>query len=147
MAAGLTLEKSQLAAFEQHFSALVSDWLTPELLTGHWLSDGELGAEEFNLGLAEQLRQAGPWGQAFPEPCFDGKFRLLSQRLVGGKHLKMQVQAEAGGPELDAIAFNVDLAVWPDASIQWVELGYRLDINEWRGNRSVQLAVSLLSPL
>ena len=59
----------------------------------------------------------------------------------------MQVQAEAGGPVLDAIAFNVDLAVWPDASIQWVELGYRLDINEWRGNRTLQLAVSLLSPL
>ena len=60
--------------------------------------------------------------------------------------LSAKVQAEAGGPELDAIAFNVDLAVWPDASIQWVELGYRLDINEWRNQRSVQLLVSLLRP-
>ena len=59
----------------------------------------------------------------------------------------MQVQPEVGGPELDAIAFNVDLATWPDGSVQWVELGYRLDINEWRGNRSVQLLVSLLHPL
>lgn len=66
---------------------------------------------------------------------------------MGAKHLKMQVQPEAGGPTLDAIAFNVDLGRWPDASIQWVELGYRLDINEWRGNRSVQLLVSVLNPL
>jgi single-stranded-DNA-specific exonuclease len=146
MAAGLTLPKAHIEAFEQHFAALVADWLSPEQLTGNWLSDGELVAEEFSLTLAEQLRQGGPWGQAFPEPGFDGRFRLLSQRLVGGKHLKMQVQPEAGGPELDAIAFNVDLAIWPNATIQWVELGYRLDINEWRGNRSVQLLVSLLYP-
>ena len=99
------------------------------------------------LTLAEALRQGGPWGQAFAEPGFDGKFRLLSQRLVGGKHLKMQVRPEAGGPELDAIAFNVDLARWPDASVQWVELGYRLDINEWRNQRSVQLLVTLLKQL
>ncbi len=147
MAAGLTLPKSKLEAFETHFSALVAEWLTPEQLTGIWLSDGELAADEFSLVLAEQLRQAGPWGQAFPEPGFDGRFRLISQRLLAGKHLKMQVQPEVGGPELDAIAFNVDLATWPDGSVQWVELGYRLDINEWRGNRSVQLLVSLLRPL
>lgn len=66
---------------------------------------------------------------------------------MGGKHLKMQLRPEAGGPELDAIAFNVDLDLWPNGSIQWVELAYRLDINEWRGNRSVQLLVSLLRPL
>ena len=147
MAAGLTLPKAHLPDFEQHFPALVAEWLSPELLTNHWLSDGELAADELTLTLAEALRQGGPWGQAFAEPGFDGKFRLLSQRLVGGKHLKMQVRPEAGGPELDAIAFNVDLARWPDASVQWVELGYRLDINEWRNQRSVQLLVTLLKPL
>ncbi|MGL4204644.1 MAG: single-stranded-DNA-specific exonuclease RecJ [Aeromonadaceae bacterium] len=147
MAAGLTLAKARIAEFEHHFAALVAEWLTPEQLTGCWLSDGELAPDEFTLALAEQLRQAGPWGQAFPEPGFDGRFRLLSQRLVGGKHLKMQVRPEAGGPELDAIAFNVDLDCWPNGSIQWVELAYRLDINEWRGNRTIQLLVSLLRPL
>lgn len=146
MAAGLTIPKARIADFETRFAALVAEWMTPEQLTGSWLSDGELAADEFTLALAEQLQQAGPWGQAFPEPGFDGRFRLLSQRLVGGKHLKMQVQPEAGGPELDAIAFNVDLAVWPNASIQWVELAFRLDVNEWRGQRSVQLLVSLLHP-
>ncbi len=147
MAAGLSLPKVRIAEFEQVFAALASEWLSPDQLTGCWLSDGELAADEFSLMMAEQLRQAGPWGQAFPEPGFDGRFRLLSQRLVGGKHLKMQVRPEAGGPELDAIAFNVDLDLWPNASIQWVELAYRLDINEWRGNRCVQLLVSLLRPL
>ena len=147
MAAGLSLPSAHLAAFDQQFVALAEDWLAPELRTGYWLSDGELAADELTLSLAEALRDGGPWGQAFPEPAFDGRFRLLAQRLVGAKHLKMQVQPEAGGPSLDAIAFNVDLARWPDASIQWVELGYRLDINEWRGNRSVQLLVSVLNPL
>jgi len=147
MAAGLSLPSAHLAAFEQQFVALAETWLAPELRTGYWLSDGELAADELTLSLAEALRDGGPWGQAFPEPAFDGRFRLLAQRLVGAKHLKMQVQPEAGGPTLDAIAFNVDLARWPDASVQWVELGYRLDINEWRGNRSVQLLVSVLNPL
>lgn len=147
MAAGLTLPKARIAEFEQHFATLVAEWLSPDQLTGCWLSDGELALDELTLALAEQLRLAGPWGQAFPEPGFDGRFRLLTQRLVGGKHLKMQLRPEAGGPELDAIAFNVDLDLWPNGSIQWVELAYRLDINEWRGNRSVQLLVSLLRPL
>lgn len=146
MAAGLSLPKAKLPEFEQHLAELVGEWLDPEQLTGSWLSDGELGANELSLGFAEELKLGGPWGQAFAEPGFDGKFRLLSQRLVGGKHLKMQVCPEAGGPELDAIAFNVDLARWPDGSVQWVELGYRLDINEWRNQRSVQLLVSLLRP-
>ena len=147
MAAGLSLPKAHLPQFELQLAKLVGEWLAPEQLTGSWLSDGELSGGELNLGFAEELKQGGLWGQAFAEPGFDGKFRLLSQRLVGGKHLKMQVCPEAGGPELDAIAFNVDLACWPDGSVQWVELGYRLDINEWRNQRSVQLLVSLLRPL
>ncbi|WP_409420905.1 single-stranded-DNA-specific exonuclease RecJ [Pseudaeromonas sp. ZJS20] len=147
MAAGLSLPSAHLPAFEQQFVTLAEEWLAPELRTGYWLSDGELAPDELTLSLAEALRDGGPWGQAFPEPAFDGRFRLLAQRLVGAKHLKMQVQPEAGGPTLDAIAFNVDLARWPDASVQWVALGYRLDINEWRGNRNVQLLVSVLNPL
>ena len=144
MAAGLSLDKARLAEFEQRLVALLDEWLTPEQLTGHWLSDGELSGDEFTLALAEALREGGPWGQAFPEPAFDGQFRLRQQRLVGGHHLKMVVQPLDGGPELDAIAFNVDTDSWPDARVQTVELGYRLDINEWRGQRSVQLLVSLL---
>ncbi len=146
MAAGLSLPRAHLDTFQDQFAALVDEWLSPELREGVLLSDGELAPAELTLELAELLRAGGPWGQAFPEPCFDGHFRLLSQRLVGGKHLKLQVQAEAGGPSLDAIAFNVDLDCWPDAAIQRAELAYRLDVNEWRGQRSLQLLVTQLQP-
>ena len=140
MAAGLSLPKNSLEPFREKFTALVAEWLTPEQLTGTVLTDGELLAQEFSLEMVEALRNAGPWGQAFPEPCFDGVFHLRHQKLVGSKHLKMEVEVP-NGPRLDAIAFNVDLACWPDASVGQVQLVYRLDINEWRGQRSVQLLV------
>ena len=116
LAAGLTLDRAGVAEFAAEFDAVVRARAAADLFEPVLLSDGELAADDFTLDLARELRFAGPWGQAFAEPGFDGKFRLLSQRLVGGKHLKMQVRPEAGGPELDAIAFNVDLARWPDAS-------------------------------
>lgn len=146
MAAGLSVEKQKLDAFRQRFTELVGEWLTPEQLTGVILTDGELFAGELTLHFAEQLRQAGPWGQAFPEPSFDGLFILKHQRLVGGKHLKMEVELP-GGPCVDAIAFNVDIRRWPDATVKQVQLVYRLDINEWRGQQSVQLLVEHVNPV
>ncbi len=95
---------------------------------------------------AELLREGGPWGQAFPEPTFDGKFRILQQRLVGEKHLKLMVEPLGGGPLLDGIAFNVDTTLWPDSSVREVELAYKLDVNEFRGNRNVQLLIQHLWP-
>ncbi len=64
------------------------------------------------------LRDAGPWGQMFPEPLFDGRFRLLQQRLVGERHLKVMVEPVDGGPLLDGIAFNVDTSIWPDNGVR-----------------------------
>lgn len=92
------------------------------------------------------LRDAGPWGQMFPEPLFDGRFRLLQQRLVGERHLKVMVEPVDGGPLLDGIAFNVDTSIWPDNSVREVQLAYKLDINEFRGNRSLQLIIDHLWP-
>lgn len=68
---------------------------------------------------------------------------LVQQRLVGEKHLKMMLTTDSGHA-VDAIAFGVDLQRWPDASVKRVRLVYRLDVNEWRGNRSVQLLVEHL---
>jgi single-stranded-DNA-specific exonuclease len=107
------------------------------------LTDGELLPDELNIELAELIRASGPWGQAFPEPLFDGEFVLVQQRLVGEKHLKMMLTTDSGHA-VDAIAFGVDLQRWPDASVKRVRLVYRLDVNEWRGNRSVQLLVEHL---
>ncbi|PSB87849.1 single-stranded-DNA-specific exonuclease RecJ [Photobacterium damselae] len=145
MAAGLTIDTKQLDAFSRAFDQAVRNELGEDELKGVLLTDGELEANEFNLDTAEMLRAGGPWGQQFPEPTFDGTFRLLHQKLVGGKHLKMMVEPLHGGSVIDAIAFNVDLKRWPDASVQQVELVYRLDINEFRGNRSVQLMIEHLA--
>ncbi|HFK4066783.1 TPA: single-stranded-DNA-specific exonuclease RecJ [Kluyvera ascorbata] len=147
MAAGLSLEEERFEEFQRCFGELVTEWLDPALLQGEILSDGELSPQEMTLEMAQMLREAGPWGQMFPEPLFDGRFRLLQQRLVGERHLKVMVEPVGGGPRLDGIAFNVDTAVWPDNGVREVTLAYRLDINEYRGNRSLQLIIDHLWPI
>ncbi|BCZ59290.1 ssDNA exonuclease RecJ [Serratia marcescens] len=146
MAAGLSLEEAKFDEFRQRFGELVGEWLDPAMLEGVIWSDGELAMQELSLATAELLREGGPWGQAFPEPTFDGKFRILQQRLVGEKHLKLMVEPLGGGPLLDGIAFNVDTTLWPDSSVREVELAYKLDVNEFRGNRNVQLLIQHLWP-
>jgi len=147
MAAGLSLEEKHFEEFSQRFGDLVGEWLDPALLQGEIWSDGPLAPQEMTLDVAEMLRDAGPWGQMFPEPIFDGKFRLLQQRLVGERHLKVMVEPLGGGPLLDGIAFNVDTTCWPDSSVREVELAYKLDVNEFRGNRTVQLLIDHLWPI
>ncbi|OJT34319.1 single-stranded-DNA-specific exonuclease RecJ [Serratia plymuthica] len=146
MAAGLSLEEAKFDEFRQRFGELVGEWLDPAMLEGVIWSDGELAMQELSLETAELLREGGPWGQAFPEPTFDGRFRILQQRLVGEKHLKLMVEPLGGGPLLDGIAFNVDTTLWPDSSVREVELAYKLDVNEFRGNRNVQLLIQHLWP-
>ena len=147
MAAGLSLEEARFDEFQRYFGELVTEWLDPALLQGEILSDGELSPQEMTIEMAQMLREAGPWGQMFPEPLFDGRFRLLQQRLVGERHLKVMVEPVGGGPLLDGIAFNVDTAIWPDNGVREVTLAYRLDINEYRGNRSLQLIIENLWPI
>lgn len=147
MAAGLSLEEAKFDEFQQRFGELVTEWLDPALLQGEILSDGELSPQEMTLDVAQMLREAGPWGQMFPEPLFDGHFRLLQQRIVGERHLKVMVEPVGGGPLLDGIAFNVDTASWPDNGVREVKLAYKLDINEFRGNRSLQLIIDNIWPI
>ncbi|MBT0730316.1 single-stranded-DNA-specific exonuclease RecJ [Rosenbergiella nectarea] len=146
MAAGLSLAEEQFPRFRDYFAQLVTEWLDSDALQGVIWSDGELGAQHLNVETAEMLRNAGPWGQSFPEPMFDGEFKLLQQRLVGQKHLKLLLEPVNGGPLIDGIAFNVDLRQWPDPSIQRATLAYKLDVNEYRGQRSAQLLVEHLWP-
>ena len=147
MAAGMTIERDRFEAFQTAFNEQVQRLLDYSDLEAVIWSDGELHDGEFEMALAETLRNAGPWGQQFPEPLFDGEFRLVQQRIVGEKHLKMVV-APISSPDklIDAIAFNVDLNIWPSAC-QRVTLAYKLDVNEFRGNRSLQLMVDFLEPL
>jgi single-stranded-DNA-specific exonuclease len=146
MAAGLSLEESKFDEFRDKFAELVGEWLDPSHLEGVVWSDGELSAHELTIDTAEMLRDGGPWGQAFPEPTFDGTFRILQQKLLKERHLKLMIEPVGGGPLLDGIAFNIDPTFWPDSSIREVQLAYRLDINEFRGNRSVQLIIEHLWP-
>ncbi|NRA70056.1 MAG: single-stranded-DNA-specific exonuclease RecJ [Gammaproteobacteria bacterium] len=147
MAAGLSIKQDDYQKFAELFENLAQETLSPEQLSGKIHSDGVLDGADFNLDIAQQLRDAGPWGQGFPEPCFDGKFRVVQQRIVGQKHLKLVLEPEGSHVVIDAIAFNVDLSVWPNPNIQWAEVAYRLDINEFRNKQSVQLMVEHLSPL
>ena len=147
MAAGLSIQESRFDDFRQIFNQTVSELLAEDQLQGTIWTDGELNANLLNLATAEILRQGGPWGQAFPEPLFDGEFKILQQRLVGEKHLKMMVEPKLGGPLLDAIAFNVDTRYYPDLSVKTARFVYKLDINEFRGNRDVQLLVDYIEPL
>ncbi|MBI6446279.1 single-stranded-DNA-specific exonuclease RecJ [Proteus mirabilis] len=146
MAAGLSLEEDKFPLFQRYFSALMAELVSAEQLQGVILTDGELSDSQLSLPIAEMLREAGPWGQAFPEPLFDGKFTLLQQRIVGSKHLKMMLQPINSHVMIDAIAFNVDVNIWPDNSIKTVELAYRLDVNEFRGQRNAQLLVEHIWP-
>ncbi|HSC84595.1 MAG TPA: single-stranded-DNA-specific exonuclease RecJ [Pseudomonas sp.] len=146
MAAGLSLPQENYGAFAAAFDAEVRRQLNEDDLTGRLLSDGQLGVEEFHLDLAKALRHAGPWGQHFPEPLFHGVFQIVQQRLVGEKHLKLVLKTECGGQTLDGIAFNIDRDIWPNPNVRWVELAYKLDVNEYRGQESVQLMVAHLAP-
>jgi len=147
MAAGMSLERDKFEAFERAFDVVVREQLAAEALTAVLWSDGDLGADQMTLELAQALRDGGPWGQHFPEPLFDGEFVLVKQRIVGERHLKMTVaDPRAPGLELDAIAFHIDVRRWPNEQAQKVRLAYRLDINEWRGQETVQLLVEYLEP-
>ncbi len=145
MAAGLTILEKDFERFAELFDEAVKNELDEAVLKGVIVSDGELKPEEFSMHTAELLRSGGPWGQAFPEPLFDGEFKVLHQKLVGEKHLKLMLEPlHKGHPTnimIDGIAFNVDLRRWPDASVKTVRLAYKLDINEFRGNQSLQLMI------
>ena len=142
MAAGLSLRRADFDAFSAAFDAEVRRHLSADALQGSIQSDGELSADELRLEVAEILRNADPWGQGFPEPLFDGEFEILKQRRLGEKHLKLMVRHPQGQQALEAVAFNI-----ADDDRQRLEnnarahLVYKLDVNDYRGQRSVQLII------
>ena len=146
MAAGLTISEERLDTFKLALSLTAKKHLTAEQLTAVVYSDGELADECFDLAFAQLLQQAGPWGQAFPEPVFDGEFTLLSQKMLSDKHLKMMLQT-ASGKLVDAIWFNADNKAWPNVNVQKVQLAYQLDINEFRDKQNLQLIVRHMQAL
>jgi single-stranded-DNA-specific exonuclease len=143
MAAGLSLRESSLPAFRLAFAAEIARRGNRELLSGVIYSDGALNAAELCIGTAQALRSAGPWGQGFPEPAFDGRFLVEEARIVGEKHMKMRLRPPHRGAEaIDAIAFGYMGSPSENANMRGgatIELVYRLEINEYRGAARVQL--------
>lgn len=144
MAAGLTLERDAFDAFSAAFDEEVGRWLSDEDLCGTILSDGMLGPSDFTLELAEALRDGGPWGAGFPEPIFDGTFDVLDRRIVGEKHLKLMLRPAPNARAVEAIAFG---AANTPADCARVNVAYRLDVNHYQGNRSLQLVLEHLEPV
>ena len=144
MAAGLSLAKEDLDRFKQALNDAVAGALghTPPERTED--SDGALTPGDFGLLLAEQLASGGPWGQHFPEPLFDGHFSVRSHRIVGEKHLKLTLDAD--GTEIEGIAFNIDVSEWLAAPLESLHALYRLDVNEYRGERRAQLVIQSFWP-
>jgi single-stranded-DNA-specific exonuclease len=146
MAAGLSLPEANFSAFASAFDEEVRRHLDDDQLQGVLLSDGPLTAEEMDLELAEQIRAGGPWGQGFEEPLFHGEFEILERRIVGEHHLKLSLRPPHARRVLDAIAFHATDADWPAGTAR-LEAAYRLDVNEFRGQRSVQLILQHVRPL
>ena len=146
MAAGLTLDPARLDAFAAAFDAEVAAWLGANADADRLDTDGELAADDICLATAEALRGGGPWGAAFPEPMFDGRFRIERTRVLGGKHVKMWVELAGGARRFDAIAFNLladERARAPEGEVRLV---YRLDVNAYQGERRLQLLVAHVLP-
>lgn len=146
MAAGMTIARDDLERFSNAFDQAVRDTLKPEDLEAAITTDGPLGPEELNLDTAYLLKRAGPWGQHFPEPVFDGEFRVVSQRIVGENHLKLVLQPVEGGGIIDGIAFNTGPEV-PDFTRSGARVVYKPDANTFRGRTNLQLLVDYLEPL
>ena len=145
MAAGLTIDEKNFEAFKSAFLDVVSTLLHDVDLENKILCDGELKQENFNVDFAAILKEGGPWGQHFPEPIFANRFKIADQRLVGEKHLKLSLLL--GNQFIDAIYFNIDLKSWPNYRCEAVLAAYRLDVNEFRGKRNVQLLIDHLEPI
>ncbi len=142
MAAGLTLAEGEFASFKAAIEAVGERRIQADMLNGCVLTDGELSAEHLTRDVAEALRRAGPWGQGFPEPTFDGAFIVKERRIVGNGHLKLKVGAPETGSELAAIAFNRgDFDCAPGDAVRLV---YRLDTDDYGSRRSIQLIVEHL---
>jgi single-stranded-DNA-specific exonuclease len=141
MAAGMTLKESRLVEFRRAFADAIAAHMDSDVLAGIIHSDGELNAGELCVETARMLASAGPWGQGFPEPVFDGSFQIADARIVGGKHLKLVLRASSATP-LDAIAFGYVGSPWESESLRpgaAVRLAYRLEVNEYNGVERLQL--------
>jgi single-stranded-DNA-specific exonuclease len=141
MAAGLTLREPNLPAFETALRTTVEAMLDPAILQAELWTDGELEPAQFHRATADLLRDAGPWGQGWPEPLFDGEFEVVASRIVGERHLKLELRRD--GRRFNAIHFGgADTMPLPPH----IRVAYRLQADDWRGGDAVQLVIEHREP-
>lgn len=138
-AAGLVLSPDALHEFEQAFETTVAARLTPAMLSPDIVTDGSLTAQELNLDTARLLEASGPWGNGFEEPLFHGLFEVVSQRIVGERHLKLEVRHPQASTTIEAMVFNQADLLETGAVYRLV---YRLAVNVFRERMSANLIVS-----
>lgn len=143
MAAGLSLAHDALPAFSAAFTECAAHMLEPAMLAQQLETDGHLQPDEFTLANAQALAMAGPWGQGFPEPLFDGVFEVLDWKLLGERHLRMELLPAAGGAAITAIHFGGWRGQPPAATLRVV---YQLAINRYRGREALQLIIQHCEP-
>ena len=138
MAAGLSLDESEFARFQDAFREQVELMMDPAMLHAELVSDGELNADEFIAANAEALRSGGPWGQGYSEPLFDGEFEVIDWRVVGERHLKLVLRVDGRREPLNAIHFGGWRDQEPESRLR---LAYRLVPDDYRGGQAIQLIV------
>jgi single-stranded-DNA-specific exonuclease len=141
MAAGMSIYLRDFQAFADAFDEIVKEQLSEADLEAVLLTDGELQASERTVENILLLEQAGPWGQGFPEPVFDGEFNVLQSRVLKERHLKL-VLTDDQGRLVDAIHFNSEWCQTPLTDT--VRIVYRPNINAFRGKQTVQFIVDYL---
>ncbi len=146
MAAGLTINESDFEKFATGFIETLKQHICLDQMQDECMVDGELTVNDLTMHLAKEIQAAGPWGQLFPEPVFEGQFKIIEKRIVGANHLKLRLQIEGNNRVFDGIAFNITDEDWPDVC-EKVHSAYRLGINEFRGNSQLQLLIEHIEPL
>ena len=143
MAAGLSLRRASLERFADAFADEVGRQLSPAQMQNVLETDGALATHEISLETARAIELGGPWGQAFPEPVFDGEFDVVEARAVGDRHLKLWLRAAAATPPVEGIAFGYfdeAGARRPDAGAR-LALAYRLQSSSFGGTPHAELLV------
>ena len=146
MAAGMSIQMHDYPVFALAFDEVVGKHLDKVDLEQKIYSDGQLSEKEINLEFVTQLNEAGTWGQEFPEPVFDGVFDVIQCRIVGQQHLKFVLRFPMSEQLIDAICFFVDKPEnW--LGTRSIKSAYKLDINEFRGNKTVQLMLQYIEKI
>ena len=147
MAAGLSLLKSNIKLFDHAWNTILAKHIDHRFLEKVIYTDGELGDDDLTLRFAEIVEEFGPWGQQFPEPLFDGRFLIVDEKVLAGKYIKFSLMPEHSDKVLDAVTFSIDLDTWPFQKCELAHVVYRLDINQFRERRKLQLIIEQIEPI